>query len=41
MNTKQFRNALTYKFYKNHYFEDICSSDTLKDIWEKPELIIL
>ena len=40
MNTKQLYNALTLNAYTNKYFDGIYSIDTLKDINEKPELII-
>ena len=40
MNTKQLYNALTLNAYTNKYFDGIDSIDTLKNINEKPELII-
>ena len=40
MNTKQLWNALCLNPVTNNYFDGIYSSDTLKDIVEKPELII-
>ena len=40
MNTKQLYNALTLNAYTNKYFDGIYSIDTLKNINEKPELII-
>ena len=40
MNTKQLWNALCFNPVTNKYFDGIYSSDTLKDIVDKPELII-
>ena len=40
MNTKQVWKALTLNSQTNAYFDGVYSSDTLKDIKEKPELII-
>ena len=40
MNTKQLWTALTLNPSTNKYFDGIYSSDTLKDVKEKPELII-
>ena len=41
MNTKQLWNALTLNPITNKYFDGIFSIDTLKDIKEKPTLIII
>ena len=40
MNTKQLWNALTLNPVTNNYFDGIYSIDTLKDIKEKPTLIV-
>ena len=40
MNTKQLWCALTMNYYTNPHFDGIYSIDTLKNIKEKPELII-
>ena len=40
MNTKQLWNALTLNPVTNNYFDGIFSIDTLKDIKEKPTLIV-
>ena len=40
MNTKQLWNALCLNPITNNYFDGIYSSDTLKEIVEKPQLII-
>ena len=40
MNTKQLWNALCLNPVTNNYFDGIYSSDTLKEIVEKPQLII-
>ena len=40
MNTKQVRNALCLNPVTNKYFDGIYSSDTLKEIKERPDLII-
>ena len=40
MNTKQLWFALSHNCHTNPYFDGIYSIDTLKDIKEKPELII-
>ena len=40
MNTKQLWNALCLNQITNNYFDGIFSSDTLKEISEKPILII-
>ena len=40
MNTKQLWNALCLNPVTNNYFDGIYSSDTLKEIVEKPDLII-
>ena len=39
MKTKQLQNALASNFPTKHSFDGIYSSDTLKDIRERPELI--
>ena len=40
MNNKQLWNALTLNPVTNNYFDGIFSIDTLKDIREKPTLIV-
>ena len=40
MNTKQLWCALTMNHYTNPYFDGIYSIDALKNIKDKPELII-
>ena len=40
MNTKQLWNALCLNPVTNQYFDGIYSADTLKEIREKPDLII-
>ena len=40
MNTKQLWNALCLNPITNKYFDGVYSSDTLKEIKEKPNLII-
>ena len=40
MNTKQLWNALCLNADTNKYFDGIYSSDTLKEIVDKPDLII-
>ena len=40
MNTKQLWNALCLNAVTNKYFDGIYSSDTLKEIVDKPNLII-
>ena len=40
MNTKQLWRSLTYNIFTNPYFDGLYSIDTLKNIKQKPKLII-
>ena len=40
MNTKQLWRSLTYNIFTNPYFDGVYSIDTLKNIKQKPRLII-